>query len=281
MVYLFGIARALGGAVVLRMEDHDTHRCRDEFIHSIQEDLSWLFPWTDGTPWIRRRDRSPIYERTLNDLLERNLAYPCTCSRKEILDRHRKRGQEILPGDEIPYDGHCRNGTSPQTDRPVSHRLILPDDEVEFVDGVFGMRKENPARMRGDQPIRNNRGEWSYQFTVTLDDFLDRINLIVRGEDLLPSTARQLVMARLLGRSSRPFTCHHPVLKDAKGRKLSKSDGDGRGLRSMGLDRSTLIGTVLYEIGYRDKPGKVHPEEIGEVFQERFDFSRFPSPPEL
>lgn len=236
MVYLWETAEKLGARVLLRMEDHDRGRCRPEYEDSILEDLEWLgFPYEhpDGKLY-RQSDHPERYERALARLAETENVFPCTCSRKQIADDSPKPNQD----GERRYSGRCRYaGTAARVDCPqqplqLDHpqpqprglRLQLAPGEEAFHDAVQGPQTQDPHQQIGDLLLRDREGNWTYQFAVTVDDIEQGVNLIIRGEDLLPSTGRQIRLARLLGRSEPPQFHHHPVIRDADGQKLSKRE---------------------------------------------------------
>ncbi|MCC6143619.1 MAG: hypothetical protein IT368_07420 [Candidatus Hydrogenedentes bacterium] len=219
------MAERLGAQVLLRIEDHDRGRCRREYEAAILNDLEWLGfkPDIAGTaefrrgacPW-RQSDRGPFYERMLQELTASQHVYACTCSRKEVLART---GQESR--DELWYDGYCRNRGLP-LERGCGIRVALPDGSVRFEDLLAGAQVQVPARQCGDLLLRDRHGNWTYQFAVVADDLDHDINLVIRGLDLIESTGRQLLLARMLGRPTPPVFAHHPLLYDETGKKLSK-----------------------------------------------------------
>jgi glutamyl-tRNA synthetase/glutamyl-Q tRNA(Asp) synthetase len=111
-----------------------------------------------------------------------------------------------------------------------------------FVDARLGPQAQEPAAQCGDLLIRDRRGHWTYQFAVTVDDWQQQIGLVVRGEDLLASTGRQIRLARILGRRTPPAFLHHPLIMKAPDQKLSTSDGDTgiRELRARGLSAADV-----------------------------------------
>jgi glutamyl-tRNA synthetase/glutamyl-Q tRNA(Asp) synthetase len=123
---------------------------------------------------------------------------------------------------------------------------MLPDEPTLVDDLLLGMLHQHPLRDHGDPVIRDAQEQWSYQFCVVIDDMADGVNLIVRGADLVASTGRQYLLARLLGRVAPFVTVHHPLLLDADGRKLSKRDGSStiRSLREQGMTREAVLGLV-------------------------------------
>lgn len=225
-VCTWGITRALGGKVILRLEDHDQGRCRPEYAAAILEDLEWLglIPdlstidtFREGTTPYRQSDNTTAYENALQRLTEAGLVYGCACSRKEIVTRTTQTDGELR------YDNHCRDrGTEPAP--PNGTRMLLPDESVTFDDAALGTTTQTPQEQCGDLLLRDRHGNWTYQFAVTVDDLDQGINLVIRGEDLLDSTGRQILLAHALGRETPPVFAHHPLITDPDGKKLSKRD---------------------------------------------------------
>lgn len=229
-------ARARGACVLLRIEDHDRTRCRPEYEAAIREDLAWLGFAPDGEV-PRQSERAARYAEVLASLEARGLAYPCACSRRDIA---------ALTGDEFNeearYPGTCRNRAVDPASTPA--RRVRMDPGVEtFTDLRLGPQSQSPADQCGDVLVRDRNGNWTYQFCVAVDDFDQGITLVVRGEDLLASTGRQLRLARLIGRHAMPEFLHHTLVRKPGGAKLSKSDGDTgvRELRAAGLDAAGVV----------------------------------------
>jgi glutamyl-tRNA synthetase/glutamyl-Q tRNA(Asp) synthetase len=143
---------------------------------------------------------------------------------------------------ETPYPGTCRNAGHPLTDG-VGWRVRLPDEEIRFEDRWCGPQHQSPHRQCGDLLIRDRLGNWTYQFAVTVDDDLQGVTDVIRGRDLLDSTGRQILLARLLGRTSPPRFAHHRLLMKSASQKLSKSDRDTgvRDLRAAGWTREQVL----------------------------------------
>jgi glutamyl-tRNA synthetase/glutamyl-Q tRNA(Asp) synthetase len=216
-------AQAGHGRVLLRIEDHDRQRSRPEYEAGILEDLEWLGFRPDGPP-VRQSDRGGIYEAALEGLRRHGLVYACDCSRRDITGA-------AGTGAEARYPGTCASKRLPETpDRGL--RVRLARAEERFEDGRQGPQVQVPADQCGDLLVRDRLGCWSYQFAVTVDDFVQGVNLVIRGVDLLPSTGRQIQLARLLGRVTPPRFVHHPLVMRSAGQKVSKSDG-ATGVREM------------------------------------------------
>jgi len=236
--YVWGVARERGGRVLLRIEDHDRERCRPEYESGILDDLDWLgyrpdiFPtsaFRAGSSDGRQSNRDRIYRDAVRILSSQGLAYACDCTRREIA-RHSSEDHV-----ELRYTGHCRDrGLALQDGRGWRVRM---DPGVErFVDGRLGAQEQDPSAQCGDLLIRDRQGNWTYQFCATVDDWRQNIDVVIRGVDLLPSTGRQIRLARLLGRTQPPAFFHHPLIMKSPSQKLSKSDRDTgiRDLRARG-----------------------------------------------
>jgi glutamyl-Q tRNA(Asp) synthetase len=260
-LYVWGIAHAVGGKVVLRLENHDRVRCKPEYEAALLEDLEWLGLEPDfgkpaefraGASDYRQSDCERFYWDALSRLQAAGHVYACDCSRKRILART---GQP--DGEELRYDGYCRERGLP-LDTNETLRVRIPEVAVEFEDLLLGKQVQNPHQEIGDIAIRDNHGHWTYQFAVVVDDIRHGINLIIRGMDILSSTGRQILLAEMMGQEKRPLYLHHPLLVDAHGRKLSKRDfaADihslmlaGKSAKEVLLEAAALAGLKLQEQG--------------------------------
>lgn len=232
-IYVWGLARARGGRVLLRIEDHDRRRCRPQYEAALLEDLDWLgfVPAAGRHPPDRQSDRLRGFGDALDELDRQGLVYACDCSRKRV------GGQ--------PYDGRCRErGLAREAGR--------------------GLRVRLDGEPSGDLLVRDRDGHWTYQFAVTVDDTRQGITLVVRGQDLADSTGRQVALARLLGRTVPPEFVHHPLIVDATGRKLSKSARDTgiRELRAAGLTPDAVVGRAAAAVGLIPVPAPVDASSI-------------------
>lgn len=219
--HVWGIARERGGHVILRIEDHDRTRCREEYVDGILEDLDWLgFVPDSVAPRQSSPERVDRYEAALQQLHGTGLVYACDCSRRDIaMDVPGRSGEEMR------YPGRCRERRLAFDSTPA--RRVHMDGGVEtFSDERFGEQHQSPADQCGDVLVRDRLGNWTYQFAVVVDDLDQGVNLVIRGEDLLSSTGRQIRLARLLGRAIPPVFHHHALVTHPDGSKLSKSTGD-------------------------------------------------------
>lgn len=224
-LWVWGLARSHGGRVLLRVEDHDRARCRPEFERGLLEDLEWLGFVPDaeprtGAPWTRQSDREALYRAALDRLTAAGAVYVCDCTRRAIVGR-----AGVRPGEEPRYPGTCAERALPSDAAPM-RRIRLPRREIDFDDLLLGPQRQVPAEQCGDLLARDRDGNWTYQFAVAVDDLEQGIDMVVRGEDLLASTGRQLQLAALLGRATPPRFLHHPLVYRPDGAKLSKAARD-------------------------------------------------------
>jgi glutamyl-Q tRNA(Asp) synthetase len=225
-IYVWEAARQVG-RVLLRIEDHDRARSRPEFEEALLEDLAWLGFAADGEV-TRQSERAALYTRALDDLRSRGLTYACECSRADI--------------GAGPYPGTCRGKRLSESDSQGIRVRMDPAIE-RFDDLRLGPQEQRPSEQCGDLLARDRHGNWTYQFAVVVDDWLEDVNLVIRGEDLLDSTGRQLQLGRLLGRGRPPKFLHHELLMKSPTQKLSKSDGDTgvRDLRAKGWSADAVM----------------------------------------
>jgi glutamyl-tRNA synthetase/glutamyl-Q tRNA(Asp) synthetase len=270
-VHVWRETRARGGRVLLRIEDHDRQRSRAEYEAAIFEDLAWLGFVADGAP-VRQSERGAIYEEALDRLRRQGLVYACGCSRAEIVratgaalkgcathDDGARTGavaaasvaEPFRPANaaadtELWYPGTC--AARGLAEGPgLGLRLRLPPAVERFVDLRHGLQEQRPSEQCGDLLVRDREGNWTYQFAATVDDLVQGVTLVVRGDDLLASTGRQIQLARLLGRDQPPEFLHHALIMKSADQKLSKSDGDTgvRELRARGWTREQVFDAAL------------------------------------
>lgn len=242
-LHVWGLARAHGGRVLLRIEDHDGQRSRREYEQSILEDLDWL-GFTPDEPPVRQSERGEVYERALARLRAQGLVYACECSRKDISGTPVAQDSSPASGgsDELWYPGTCRDKQLAATPgRGI--RVRLPRSEEHFDDLRLGPQVQIPAEQCGDLLVRDRHGHWTYQFVATVDDMEQGITLVIRGMDLLQSTGRQIQLARMLGRTTPPAFYHHALVMKSPDQKLSKSGRDTgiREMRQAGRTRDEIV----------------------------------------
>ncbi len=209
-------ARRRGGEWRVRIEDVDAPRARPGAADAILRTLERYELHWDG-PVLYQSRRTEVYRAALERLLNAGLAYPCTCSRRELAAC--PRGDDGGP----IYPGHCRAGVR-RPARPPAIRLRVTDAPVAFRDAVQGDYRQCLASVVGDFVIRRADGLFAYQLAVVVDDADQGITRVVRGADLLDSTPRQLYLQQLLGYPA-PEYAHLPVAVDQSDHKLSKQTG--------------------------------------------------------
>ncbi len=212
-------AKSQGGRIVLRIEDLDAERCPRVYADLLEQDLAWLgLTWDEGgstggahAPYYQS-ECGDIYTQSYRKLEQRGLVYPCFCSRSQL---HAASAPHTSDGNVI-YPGTCR-GLTPEEivekrkKKAPAYRLMVPDEEITFTDGCMGTHTENLLRDYGDFYLRRADGVFAYQLAVVVDDARMGVTEVVRGADLLSSTARQLYLYRLLGLQP-PRFAHCPLL---------------------------------------------------------------------
>jgi glutamyl/glutaminyl-tRNA synthetase len=231
------LAQANGGTLVLRNEDLDSTRYKMEFVDAMIEDLKWFgFEWQEGpdiggqfAPY-NQSERMSFYRESLVKLRDGGFIYPCTCSRKDIAAAARAPHAE---DDEAIYPGTCRqNRESEIVNRKFTWRFRVPDGEtISFEDGNFGAQQFIAGRDFGDFIVWRNDGVPAYQLACVTDDAAMQITEVVRGADLLVSTARQLLLYRALSLTAPKFF-HCELMKDEVGVRLAKRH-DALSLRAL------------------------------------------------
>lgn len=236
--------RRLNGSLVLRTEDLDSQRCKPEFVSGAMKDIQWLGLNWDAGPYFQS-ERLDLYRVYLENLIDAGFAYPCWCSRKDILEAAAAPHES---GDEPIYPGTCRNKQKSgkhHYGRAPAYRFRIPDNSsVQFTDGFSGHHEFLCGRDFGDFVLWRQNGIPSYQLAIVVDDYLMGISEVVRGEDLLKSTARQILIYQALGWKM-PNWYHCPLMLDQDGSRLAKRHKSLslRQLRSEGTSPNELIST--------------------------------------
>jgi glutamyl/glutaminyl-tRNA synthetase len=221
-LWVWGVAEIAAARVLLRIEDHDRTRSRQAFAEAILDDLVWLGFAADDGPVHQQDDAAEAaYRAALDELIAAELAYRCACTRATFAAWAGAHGR-TWSGPGCP--GACR-ARGLLEDAGTSLRVALGEGIETFDDLVAGPQTGEPAAA-GDIVVRDRDGNWTYGFAVVVDDLRQGVDLVVRGEDLLAETSRQIRLGRLLGRSEPPHFLHHPLIRKADGTKLSKATGD-------------------------------------------------------
>jgi len=258
-IYVWGFARARGGRVLLRIEDHDRQRSRTEYEQAILEDLDWL-GFVADEPLVRQSERGGLYESALDRLRAPGLVYACECSRSAI-------AAASETGQERRYPGTCRDRNLPE--RPgLGLRVRLAPSVEHFDDLRHGPQRQRPLEESGDILARDRDGHWTYQFAVTVDDDAQRITHVIRGDDLLSSTGRQIQLARLLGRDTPPEFLHHALVMKSRTQKLSKADRDTsvRDLRREGWTAPAIIGRAAASVRLLEVERPLGADQVAAFF---------------
>jgi glutamyl-Q tRNA(Asp) synthetase len=218
-------ARAHGGGWLVRIEDLDGPRTEPGAEATILQQLDALGMLPDAPP-VRQSERGALYESALATLRQAGRVYPCGCTRSEIDAELELMGMPAQRGEERIYPGTCRHGLNGKVERAL--RLRCGSDErpaeIEWHDRRLGAQSQDVTHAVGDFVLKRADGPWAYQLAVVVDDAAQGVTDVVRGEDLADNTARQIYLQRLLGLPT-PRYLHTPLVRDARGEKLSKSNG--------------------------------------------------------
>jgi glutamyl-tRNA synthetase len=270
-------ARKLAGTLVMRLEDIDGPRVVEGSAESLMQDLRWLgIDWDEGPdvggafgPYVQS-ERLDSYAAAIATLRERGAVYPCTCSRKDILE-----AASAPHGDlGAVYPGTCRGGVT-RRDRPAALRLRVDEPAPSFVDALHGSR---PAQSVDDFVLQRGDGVYAYQLAVVVDDVAMNITEVVRGDDLLSSTPRQLALYRALGAQAPEFL-HVPLVLGLEGRRLSKREHapSVAEYRAAGVSADRIVGLLGHTLGLVPEGVALSAAELVEAF----DVERLPKQPTL
>ena len=286
LAWLF--ARTAGGQLVLRVEDLDQPRIQAGATERMLDDLRWLgLAWDEGPdcggPYVpyTQSERIEIYQHYLQRLQDAGLIYPCYCSRAEIAQAASAPQQGAEDGPRYP--GTCRHLTGAQrrrheaNGRRPSLRLRVDDEHIiSFADLLEGPITQHVQHTVGDFILYRADGIFAYQFAVVVDDGLMRINQVVRGADLLSSTARQILLYELLGFPP-PVFAHVPLLLDESGKRMAKrhqSTGLAP-LRAAGYTPEQIIGRLAASCGLVSSDAPTSLKELGRTYsQHTYDIMR-------
>lgn len=278
-------ARSSGGRVVLRIEDIDSPRVKPWAIEQAMVDLRWLgLDWDEGpdvggphAPYLQTQ-RVENYDQALRRLIESDLAYPCTCTRKDI-ESAASAPHESIAGstsdtifeDGPIYNGRCagwKRGTPLPAEGTFCWRFRIPDQTLKMVDQFYGELELNPHQSLGDFPLTRKNGQAAYQLAVVVDDDAMEVTEVVRGDDLIPSIFRQLPLINALG-FTRPNYFHVPLVVGPDGRRLAKRHGDTRlsQYRDSGIKPDAIIGWAAHSIGLCKTNQPVQAAELVDTFK--------------
>ncbi|QHJ00829.1 tRNA glutamyl-Q(34) synthetase GluQRS [Xylophilus rhododendri] len=216
-------ARAHGGRWLVRIEDVDTPRCVPGAAERILAQLQACALLPDETP-VRQTSRGAAYQAALDGLLNAGLAYPCACSRQDIARAQAARGIVHRRHAALPYPGTCRDGLQGRTARAWRLRTDRAAAPLRWTDRAAGPQSQDVEQEVGDFVLRRADGLWAYQLAVVVDDAWQGVSDVVRGQDLLDNTARQILLQQALGVPT-PRYLHTPLVLAPDGEKLSKQNG--------------------------------------------------------
>jgi len=259
--------RSRQGTVLLRIEDIDGPRIKAGATRQTIADLTWLGLDWDGEVF-QQSSRRALYRAASQRLLDAKLAYPCVCSRKEV-DEAASAPHEAASGvhsDGPVYPGTCRGrftsleDAKQQTGRDAALRFRVDQDRVPFLDGFRG---DEAGAIAGDFVVQKRDGAPAYQLAVVVDDAAQEVTEVMRADDLLPSTPRQLLLYRALDLPEPEFT-HVPLVVGRDGLRLAKRHGDTslRFFRSQGVKAEDLVGYLAVLSGLRDEAAPTTAQEL-------------------
>lgn len=277
--------RSQNGSLVLRMEDLDHPKNKPGAAKQALEDLRWLgLDWDEGPdrggpfePYTQT-ERLPLYAKALEKLRAQGLVYPCVCSRKDV-----EAGQSAPhTEDGLYYPGTCRDrftdyasaaATLPKGRLPAWRFRVPEGEEISFVDGFSGPYHQVVSAFSGDFVLARHPEGAGYMLAVVVDDAAMGITEVVRGDDLLPTTPRQLLIYRALGLPV-PTFYHVPLVVGPDGKRLAKRHGDTRisAFREAGWKPQKVIGLLASWCGWAEEGEELTPSQV----LDRFDFSKLP-----
>lgn len=253
--------KSKGGKFLVRIEDLDADRCPRSSAEKILATLDKL-GLTSDEPILWQSERGKVYAEKKRELAEKARIYPCFCTRAQL---HAAEAPRLSDGG-IIYSGACKNLTDEQikklsaTRRPCL-RVQVPNEEIGFCDIIAGDVAQNLKEGCGDFILRRSDGVYAYQFAVAVDDGESGVTEVVRGNDLLLSTPRQIWLMRLLGYVP-PVYCHIPLVCDGSGRKLSKSEGDSAARLVDKYPCEKVLGLLAFSAGLIESNRPATLEEL-------------------
>jgi glutamyl-tRNA synthetase len=281
----WALARREAWQLILRIEDLDTPRVKPDAVAGIIDTLQWLgIEWDTppGEELIQSRDLEP-YRTAMRHLAAHALVYPCALSRTEI-EAAASAPQE--GAHEVRFPAHLRpalrgldfDAIEAAAPEGTNWRFAVPDADIAVDDTFAGSRSFNIAAIVGDFVVWTKRRQPSYQLAVVVDDHRQGVTRIVRGDDLLDSAARQLLLYRALGYAPEPRHLHLPLVLGPDGKRLAKRHGDTRvdHYRALGVPAAAVVGLIARWCG-----APLPPAERGEIsapeFLDVFDLTKMPA----
>lgn len=273
-------ARKLGGQLLLRIEDLHFQRVKERALEQIFEDLHWLgIEWDMGPSsaqeakadhCYQQSNRKEFYRKALNKLKENGLVYPCSCSRKDIVNLQ----SAPHSGEELYYPNTCREKKQEQVfaearakEKPVSWRFRCSDEETIFNDILMGKQSSSVSEWSGDFVVARGADDIGYQLAVVLDDIDHKVTEVIRGDDLLMSTHRQILIYKALN-AHFPTYFHLPLLIGSDGKRLAKRHGDWKisTLRELGHTPKEIIGLISSTLNWAEDGEQVSLDHFLDLF---------------
>lgn len=273
------LARRRGWRVLMRVEDLDSPRVKVDSAEEILDALRWMGLTWEGAVEFQSA-RHGAYQAALEHLIDIGVAYPCTCSRKDVeLAASAPHRQDAVGA----YPGTCRGlftsaaEAQKQAGRPAAWRVRVREDAITVDDQFIGPREFRLSTEGGDFVIFRSQESAAYQLAVVVDDAEARVDAIVRADDLLDSAARQIHLRRLLHLTPEPTYWHLPLVIGTDGRRLAKRHGDTRlaHYRSAGASPNRVLGLLGYWSGLLQRRRETDMDELIEAF----DLDRLPKEP--
>jgi glutamyl-tRNA synthetase len=259
-------ARSRGGRVILRVEDIDVWRNKPGAVEQLAADLGWLGLDWDGEP-VQQSLRLAEHNAALKRLKQLELVYPCTCSRQDI--------QNAASAPHLEHEGPTYPGTCARRKAADADALTVPfawrfrvTDSPPFADLYAGPQRIDLNTAQGDFVVWRAVDVPAYQLAVVVDDAAAGVTEVIRGDDLLTSTPRQLLLYRALGLPA-PAFAHVPLVIGEDGRRLAKRHGDTRlsAMRAAGVPAEKLIGLLAHSCGWIDRPEPITAKELVPLFR--------------
>jgi glutamyl-tRNA synthetase len=260
------LARRDAGTFILRVEDIDRRRVVRGSQGRIESDLRWLgLDWDEG-PFLQS-ERSALYEGAITTLQSAGLVYPCDCSRAEIASV----ASAPHLGEEVVYPGFCR-GRDPARamKRPAALRVRVPSEIIAYEDRIVGTVNQNLRQAVGDFVLRRGDGVFAYQLATLVDDLAMGVTDVVRGDDLVSSTPRQIWLARALD-ARPPRYAHVPLVASSDGSRLEKRTPGSivRELREAGVSAERIVGELALGLGLMPTAEPATAREVADAWAGR------------
>ncbi|NRA64021.1 MAG: hypothetical protein HRU19_06025 [Pseudobacteriovorax sp.] len=259
---VYAIGKKVSAQLFLRIEDHDQGRSRQSHIDGILEDLTWLGFHFESSHIYLQSDHFDRYESYFQKLHELGYTYYCDCSRKTI---SRRIGTDKS---QLTYDGYCRNrNLGPGEGRGV--RIRQESYTFSWKDLFLGPQVQTFDGLTGDPLIRERQGNWTYQFAVAIDDLVESMNLIIRGEDITHATGGQSYIKSLIhGKDCGAVYGHHPLIVGPDHLKLSKRlrSTTISSLREQGIEPEEVFRQIAKEIGIGERKNPIGLSELIEEY---------------